>query len=31
MVEALITNFGIGHAEPGTREAAEQLPFFELA
>jgi DNA adenine methylase len=28
MVEALITNFAVGQAEPGPREATEQLAFF---
>jgi DNA adenine methylase len=31
MVEALITNFCVGQAEPEPREATEQLAFFERA
>ena len=31
MIEALITNFAVGKAEPEPREASEQLAFFERA
>jgi hypothetical protein len=30
-VEALITNFAVGQAEPEAAEVAEQLAFFERA
>jgi hypothetical protein len=31
MVEALITNFAAGQADPEPREVTEQLAFFERA